>query len=156
MGAVTLSFRHLVIPVLAATVACGGGSPSAGVVPAPADPETSVSQFLTAASAGDLEAMARLWGDERGPSSSTNVIPREERTRRLTIMQRLLRSDSFQITGTNALDPAKPVVTAAISQGTRRYSVPFTVVRWQTHGWLVKEIDLTPAMPAAGPRTPSN
>lgn len=151
----TSSLRQLVILGVALTAACGGGGHTGTVAPEPPTPEAAVEQFLTAANAGDLDAMALAWGDERGPSSQTNVIPREERVRRLTIMQRLLASDSHQITATNNSDPTKLVVTVAMSQGTKRFAVPFTVVRSRNGGWLVKEIDLAPAMPSAGPRQPN-
>lgn len=151
MGAVTFSHRHLVMLALGTVVACGRGT-TGTVSPSPATPEATVEQFLTAANASDLDAMAVLWGDERGPSSYTNVIPREERMQRLTIMQRLLHSDTHTLSGTSSADPAKPVVTVAMAQGTRNFTVPFTLVRQRAGGWIIREIDLGAAMPAGGPR----
>ena len=138
---------------LAVTAACGG-QPSSGVAPAPATPEATVTQFLTATNAGDLEAMGRLWGDEKGPVPANNETERQQRNQRLTIMQRLLRNDSHQITETSVADPARPVLTVAMSQGTRRFAVPFTLVQPRSGGWLITDIGLEAAMPAAGPRTP--
>lgn len=154
MAAVTFSLRHLVILGLGATVACGGRRTGV-VAPAPPTPEATIEQFLTAANAGDLEGMAMVWGDERGPSAVTNVIKRDERQRRLTIMQRLLHSDNHTITATDHSNMARPVLTVAMSQGTHRFAVPFTLVRSRGGGWLINEIDLAAAMPQAGPRQPN-
>jgi len=150
MAAVNFAQRHLVILALGASAACGGGLPR-GTAPSPSSPDATIEQFLAAANAGDLDAMALLWGDERGPSSLTNVIPRDERQRRLTIIQRLLRSDSHQITTRNTTNPQLPVITVALTQGTRRFAVPFTMVQPRNGGWLIREIGLEDAMPQIAP-----
>jgi len=138
---------------LAVTAACGGQR-SSSVAPAPATPQATITQFLTAANAGDLEAMGQLWGDEKGPVPANNENERQQRNQRLTIMQRLLRSDSFQITETSIANPPRPVLTVAMSQGTRRFSVPFTMAQPRSGGWLIADIGLEAAMPAGGPRQP--
>ena len=138
---------------LAVTAACGGQRPS-GVAPAPSTPEATVQQFLAATNAGNLEAMGALWGDERGPVPAGNETERQRRNQRLTIMQRLLRSDSFAITESNVMNPSRPVLTVAMRQGTRSFSVPFTLVQPGSGGWLINDIGLEAAMPAAGPRQP--
>lgn len=146
MLVVTFSHRHLVILALATTVACGGRS--AEQAPSPASPDQTIEQFLAAVNAADLERMATLWGDERGPESATRTMPMEQRQQRLTIIQRMLRSDSHIITATDATNPARRVVTVAMTQGNRRFAVPFTVVPARSGGWLVKEIGLDAAMPS--------
>jgi hypothetical protein len=155
MAVVTFSYRHFVILGLVATVACGGGR-SAGVSPVlgPATPEAAVEQFLTAVNAADLDQMAMLWGDQRGPEGVTHTMTIEIRIQRLTIMQRVLRTDNHQITETDASDPAKRVLTVAMTQGTRRFAVPFTVVPMRAGGWIVNDIRLDAAMPqgTGGPR----
>lgn len=156
MAVVTFSPCQLIIVGLAATVACHGGG-SGNLAPAPATPEATVEQFLTAANASDLNAMATLWGTENGPESATQTMKPEIRHQRLEIMQRLLKSDSHQITATNQSNPMRPVLTVAMNQGTRRYAVPFTMVQSRAGGWLITDIDLSSAMPTAGPRqTPGN
>jgi len=156
MAFVTFSYRHLVILGLAATVACGGGRP-AGVTPSqgPATPEAALEQFLTAVNAADIEQMAMLWGSERGPEGVTRTMSNEERMQRLTIMQRVLRSDNHLVTVTDNSDPAKRVLTVAMTQGTRRFAVPFTMVPMRAGGWIVNDIKLDAAMPT-GPAQPRN
>jgi hypothetical protein len=148
MAVVTFSYRHLAILGIAATVACGGGR-SAGVSPArsPATPEAALEQFLTAVNAADLDQMAMLWGDQRGPEGLTHTMTNETRMQRLTIMQRVLLTDSHQFTATDASDPGKRVITVAMTQGTRHFDVPFTLVPMRAGGWIVNDIKLDAAMP---------
>ena len=148
MAVVRFPHRHLAILGLLATVAaCGGRRAVAG--PSPASPDQTIEQFLSAVNASDLERMSTLWGDERGPVSASNAMSEAERNQRLTIMQRMLRSDSHLITATDATDPAKRVVSVAMTQGQRRFVVPFTVVPTRAGGWLIREIGLDAAMPSA-------
>ena len=148
MRVVTSSYRHLAIALLALTAACGGRR--ANMVPAPETPDQAVERFLTAVNATEIDQMADYWGDERGPESQTRRFPEAERRQRLQIMQRMLRSDNHMITGTDATDPSKRVITVAMTQGTRRFAVPFTVVPVRGGGWLIREIGLDAAMPSAG------
>ena len=145
MAAVTFSHRHVVILALGASLACGGQHPAGA--PAPAVPAETVEQFLAAVNAVDLDRMGTLWGDENGPnrSGSQNV-----RTQRLTIMQRLLHGESHEVVATDVTTPARPRLSVAITQGTRRFTVPFTLAQSRYGGWLVKEIGIDQAMPAAG------
>ena len=147
MAVVTFSYRHLVILGVAATVACGGRSAAVSPLQGPATPEAALEQFLTAVNAADLDQMAMLWGDHRGPEGLTRTMTNETRMQRLTIMQRVLRTDSHQITVTDASDPGKRVITVAMTQGTRRFAVPFTMVPMRAGGWIVNDIRLDAAMP---------
>jgi hypothetical protein len=145
MNVVTSSYRHLVIGLLALSAACGGRR--ASTVPAPSTPDQAVEQFLGAVNENNLELMANFWGDENGP---LRRYSESERRQRLQIMQRMLRSDNHMITATDASDPAKRILTVAMTQGSRRFAVPFTVVPVRSGGWLIREIGLDAAMPSAG------
>src|SRR5882672_7260741 len=125
MVAVTFSHRHLVSLAFGVAAACGGRH--ANVAPPPSVPAQTVEQFLTATNASDLEHMGALWGDEHGPNSggADNV-----RTQRLTIMQRLLHGESHEIVATDLTNPARPKLSVLITQGTRRFTVPFTMAAW--------------------------
>jgi hypothetical protein len=139
--------RRPVAIACAALLASCGGRPSAQAVPAPEDPAQTVAQFLAAANAGDLERMASLWGDARGPSNHTNLDPPEVRRSRLQIMQRLLMSDQHRVLGTSEAPAGGRVLQVEIERGTRRFTTPFTLVRARTGGWLVNQIGLESAMP---------
>lgn len=150
MPIVTIAHRTIAVAALGLLLACGGRS--APVPPSPATPEATIELFLDAVNAVDLDRMAQLWGDEQGPSSATNKIPRDQRAQRLAIMQRLLRSDGRRLASSENTIPTAPVRTYEITQGTRRFNVPFTCVPSPHGGWLVREIGLDAAMPSAGPR----
>ncbi len=144
--------RLLVPSAVAALLACGG-RPVTPTVPLGATPDATVEAFLDAVRSSNLAAMAGLWGDERGPSNVTNRIPAAERERRLVIIQRVLRHEERRIAGTDAQLPAQPVVRVELVQGGRRFTVPFTLVQVRRGGgWVVREIGLDAAMPAARPR----
>ena len=144
MTEVTFSHRHLVILGFAAALGCGGSpAPSA---PVPVSPPQAVEQFLAAANAENLQRMGELWGDEHGPNRSG---PQNVRTQRLTIIQRLVRGEAHEIVATDATTPSRPKLSVTITQGTRRFTVPFTLAQWHG-GWLVKEIGIDQAMPTAG------
>ncbi len=147
MAVVTFSHRHLVILALGAAVACGHQAP---LVPLPATPAETVEAFLAAVNASNQERMAGLFGDEQGPVSRTRRNSDAVRTQQMTIFQRLLRGEAHEITATDITTPEKPKLSVTITQGTRRFTVPFTMVRARQGGWLVWQIDLTPAMPTAG------
>ena len=144
MAEVTFSHRHLVILAVTAALGCGGHQALQG--PVPASPSQAVEQFLAAANAVDLDRMGALWGDERGPNRAGS---QSVRTQRLTIMQRLLHGEAHEIVSTDITTPSQPRLSVAITQGTRRFTVPFTLVQWHG-GWLVKEIGIDQAMPTAG------
>jgi hypothetical protein len=147
MAVVTFSHRHLVILALGAAVACGHHAP---VVPLPATPVETVEAFLAAVNASNLERMAGLFGDERGPSNVARRNSDAVRTQQMTIFQRLLHGEAHELVSTDMTSPDKPKLSVAITQGTRRFTVPFTMIRARQGGWLVWSIDLTPAMPTAG------
>lgn len=150
MVAVTFSHRHLVIPALILTASCGGHR--ANLEPSPATPDQTVERFIAAVNASDLDGMAMLWGTRDGPEAVTHTMSETVRLQRLTIMQHMLKSENHMITGTDATDPSKRVLTVAMTQSNRRFAVPFTLVPSRAGGWLINTIGLDAAMPEAGGR----
>jgi hypothetical protein len=145
MVAVSVAHRWAAVAAVALLVACGGRRVAVG--PAPSAPEETVAQFLSAVNAADLTRMAGLWGDERGPSSATNVIPENERVRRLQIIQRVLLHDTHRVVESNAEGADRRVLQVELARGTRRVTVPFTLVVARTGGWVINQIGLEAAMP---------
>ena len=146
MAVVTFSHRPLVILALGAMLGCQHPI----VLPSPSAPAETGNQFLSAVNANDRNAMALLFGDERGPSSVVRTNSETVRMQQMTILQRLLRGDSHEVVSTDVSTPARPKLTVTIVQGTRRFTVPFTMAQSRAGGWLVQAIDVTPAMPTAG------
>ena len=118
------------------------------VAPAPDVPEETVSQFLAAVNVRDLDRMALLWGNERGPSTVSSPNSPEVQRRQLEIMQRVLVHDSHRVASSEPLagTPQKRRLMVEMARGERRALVPFTLVAARTGGWLVWEVDLEVAM----------
>ena len=127
------------------------------MAPAPATPEATVTAFLAAVDSNAADRMAALWGTDRGPS--TVVIPNaQDRERRIAIMQRMLRHDTFQIVpapGPLTVREGRRVLHVELTRGDLRATVPFTLVALRSGGWLVEDIGLEAAMPIANPRRQS-
>ena len=148
----TFTLKNLVILSLGAAATCGG-YPSPPVAPAPATPEATVEQFMAAVNAADLGRMAELWGTENGPSTVTGRNSPQTRQRQLTIMQRILQSDEHHIVGTDSAGalPNQRIVNVELVKGSRRATVPFTMVAARVGGWLILAIALEAALPPAPP-----
>ena len=67
-------------------VACGGNTRTAP--PAPQTMQETVTRFLGAVKANDLDRMGQLWGSARGPAA--NWMKPEELSQRLTVIQKYL------------------------------------------------------------------
>lgn len=145
----TNSHRLFAILACAAIQGCGPGPEP--LLPLPATPEATVQAFLQAARTDSVDRMAAYWGDEDGPANVSGKIPADQRQQRLQILQRVLRSDSAFVTAIEGRGSGARTVTMRVHQGARRFTVPFTVVRYRD-GWLVKEMNLDNAMPSAGER----
>lgn len=127
-----------VLAVLA-LAACGGGTR----YPAPAEPEAAARQFLDAVRANSVTAMGQIWGTERGPAVAW--MERSEMEQRLTVMQRFLRHDRFDIVrGNEGMSSAGYVVRVRLYRNGCTPVVPFTMVRYG-QGWLVQQVDLQAA-----------
>lgn len=102
-----------------------------------------VEQFLAAANANDLDVMARVFGDDSGPWSSTVAVqPRDER---MFALASILRHDDYELAGTGIVPGRRDVATlinVRMRFGERQVVVPFTVVETDRWGWLVERVDL--------------
>jgi hypothetical protein len=150
---VASSHRLLVILSAGSLLACTGQRYAASV-PTPATPQATVEQFLAAVNANDIERMAQLFGDERGPKADWNSST--ERQQRLVIMQRLLQADSSRVGATEPDSsgvPSRRRIRVEVFRGERRLLVPFSVaVAQRAGGWLVCMIGLDALLPGATPR----
>ncbi len=146
-----LSRRAAIVVAAFGLAACR--SRSVAVAPAPETPEQTVTQFLAAVNARELDGMALLWGTERGPSTVTNPNTPDVQRRQLEIMQRVLIHDSHRLVRNEPMagDPVRRRFTVEMVRGNRRALVPFVLVHARTGGWLVQEIDLDVAMALVRP-----
>lgn len=109
-------------------------------------PLLSVERFLQAANAHDFEAMQGLFGTYRGPIRGD----RQELELRMAAIAEVLRHDDYRIEGERR-EPGREHPTTRVEvtlvQGSREVRrVPFLVVRTESGGWLVEEVDLEHVM----------
>ncbi|WP_420129186.1 hypothetical protein [Longimicrobium sp.] len=148
--------RHLpvvVLAVLVASAACGGGSGSRPVGgPAPANvgaamaPASAVEQFMGFAAQQRYTEMGYVFGTARGPLAEQQAPARVNR--RMQAIASVLRHDTYAMTGVVPVvdRPDARQVTVQIRRGQRTMTVPFTVVQGPGGRWLVEVVDLEAAM----------
>jgi hypothetical protein len=148
---VATSRRLLIALSLGPLLACAGHR--VVVLPAPASPEATVGQFLAAVNADDHTRMAELFGDERGPSTLT-IRNDARRDSVMTILQRVLVTDSARVVGTESVPgmAGRRLVRMDLFVADRSVAVPFTLAPQRAGGWLVAQIDILPLMPSANAR----
>jgi limonene-1,2-epoxide hydrolase len=102
-----------------------------------------VEQFLAAANANDLDAMARVFGTKEGPVGESLTV--EQRDEWLFAIASVVRHDDYELAGTGIVPGRRDVATlinVRMRFGERQVVVPFTVVRTARWGWLVEQVDL--------------
>lgn len=141
------------IGALVMVVACGG--PSAPPFIAPANPEATVTSFLSAVQSNDLMMMGRLWGTKDGPALGR--MDREELQMRLTVMRAYLVHDRFEVLPPDPgviTDPNEKSLTIELVRNACAVTVPFMVVETNS-GWLISSVDLNDVgNPMIGCRVP--
>ena len=109
-------------------------------------PLLSVERFLQAANARDLEAMTGLFGTHEGPIQGEW---RELELRMATIAE-VLRHEDYAIEGERRelgrRYPTTRVMVTLTKGGRQIRGVPFLVVRTESGGWLVEQVDLEHVM----------
>lgn len=121
------------------------------------NPQEAVVQFLDAARAQDLDAIAAVWGNAESPVRER--ISRQELERRLLIMTCHLKHDESRVGPAQQGEGGRLTYTVELTQGTKQGSVPFTVIRnSRTDRWFVEDVDLRPVQtfctrPATRPPT---
>ena len=135
------------LALIAVLVACGSGRPAGGAIPAgqAPGPALTVERFLQAANANDLITMMGLFG-----TAENTIAELDGRTmaeRRMFVLASLLRHDDFVIRSQESM-PGRlfdaAIVQVRLQQGEATVQVPFTVVRRDSGGWIVEQIDVEP------------
>ena len=105
-------------------------------------PMLSVERFLQAANTRDFRAMQGLFGTYDGPIQGDRL----ELELRMAAIADVLRHDDYAI-ASEQLEPGREYPTTRVlvtlTQGGRQIAgVPFLVVRTESGGWLVQQVDL--------------
>jgi len=102
-----------------------------------------VTQFMHAVKVKDLEAIGRLWGNERGPAAST--MKGDELTKRVTVLQIYLAHDGYRILEGPQPVPGKENQRSYRVELQRRdcnITTTLDVIRAKSGGWLVYDVHL--------------
>lgn len=141
-------------PRLAVLVALGalacGGHPSQV---APQSPQQTLTQFMSAVKANDLDRMGALWGSERGPASG--YLHADYVHRSLTVFQVYLNHTGYRIVEGPLSVPGNAKLQEFRIELQRasgcRVVLPIDLIRANSGGWLINDIHLEAAgNPAKG------
>lgn len=130
----------LMLGVVAATAACGGGRATASPVDTSAGPAEAVTQFMQAVADSSLTRMAELWGTSRGSAAETGQ-PRNYQ-RRVAVMWAYLRGARATVGQTVEVGSGKAVLSVDLERDGCTRRVPFEMVRTGRGNWLVQAIEL--------------
>lgn len=90
----------------------------------------------------ELQTMARLFGTRKGPIHT--LYPRTEVEQRMVMLASILQHRDYRLEGEalvpGRVDEAVRVMVRVQSRETD-VSVPFTLVRSASHGWLIEQFD---------------
>ena len=128
-------------------VACGG-SQAGSVAPSsavPPTPEAAVRAFLQAVADSNIDAMASLWGTEKGPASRTKQPT--DYLKRMEVVQIYLRNSPYTIGAVSKVegDPSRNTVNVVFDRKACVRTMPVTVLQTAKDGWIVNQLDLNQA-----------
>ena len=136
--------RLAILLVVLAACSSGTRTTSTGDVQltGAAAPRLAVEKFLAAIRAQDLQAMATVWGSEKGPAR--DVVDRSQLEKRELIMQCYLSHDRFTIVGEQPGRNATHDVRVSLTKGKITREATFTTVRGPGDRWYVEDVPLEP------------
>ncbi|MFN8875752.1 MAG: hypothetical protein ACK51E_07425 [Gemmatimonadota bacterium] len=125
--------RHVLTLLLAAVAVGCASAARPGAADGWATPREALAAFLAAAQAKDIDAMSRAWGGERG--SAATYMRRDEREKRLTIMQCHLQHDSSRVLGEYPVDAGRrgfrvEMTFRGVTRATTMQAAPGPNGRW--------------------------
>ncbi|MBM4194838.1 MAG: hypothetical protein FJ202_10735 [Gemmatimonadetes bacterium] len=110
-------------------------------------PRGAVEQMLVAAQQQDLQAIAAVWGDERGLTRER--LDRNELESRTFIMACVLRHETRKLGDPQPAANGRVFITAELKQGANTGEARFIAARTGAGRWLVSDVDL-PALQNKG------
>ena len=139
------------LPALALAAACASAPPSnpGSTTPNPAitggttgavAPRLAVEQFLSAAHAGDLQAMSVVFGTSKG--AARDNIQWNELEKREIILQCFFNADSYRIVSETAGADGHRVVRAELTKGKVTRLPNFFVVQGPGQRWYVDNMEI--------------
>lgn len=133
---------RLTVLVALSSLACGGGA--ALSKPLPQSLQATLTQFMAAVKANDLNRMGELWGSDRGPASAW--MKSDALKERLTVMQKYLDHVGYRVVDGPQLMPGHDNTQTFHIEIQRANSCtatfPVDLVRSKSGGWVVNDVHL--------------
>lgn len=137
--------RRLLVLAVAASLGCSGRSGQP--VPLPQSMSETLTRFLAAVKANDLNRMGDLWGTERGPA--TEWMAAEVLRRRLTVIQKYLSHTGYRVVEGPLTPPGQGSALRTYRVELQREGcnrvVPIDLVQTRRGGWIVYDVHLESA-----------
>ncbi len=118
-----------------------------------AAPRLAVEQFLSAAKAGDLQAMSVVFGTNKG--ASRDNMAWNELEKREVILQCFFNADSYRIISENAGAEGHRVVRAELTKGRVTRQPNFFVIQGPAGRWYVDNMEIAVVRDFCGQAPPN-
>jgi hypothetical protein len=105
-------------------------------------PKQAVQEFLAAAHAQDLKAMALVWGTNNGPAR--DVVEHSQLEKRELIMQCYVTHDTFTVLSEVQGEKGARVLSVSLTKGQFSRQSKFTAVQAHDARWYVEDVQLEP------------
>ena len=105
-------------------------------------PKQAVQEFLAAAHAQDLHAMALVWGTHDGPAR--DVVDHKQLEKRELIMQCYVTHDTFTVLSEVQGEKGARVLSVSLTKGQLARQSKFTAVKAHDERWYVEDVQLEP------------
>ena len=134
--------KILAAMALVALAACRTAAPggAAGADTGGPDAAGAVERFLTAARAGDVATMGRVFGTSAGAVAGRDPVEQVEK--RMRALQCYLTHDRSRILGTQLGNGASQILTVELKQRELVRQTRFTVVPGPQRRWYVESFDI--------------
>jgi len=127
--------------LLIALAACHSGPRGSDLTGAPTS-QLAVQQFLGSAKSQDLQAMATVWGTERG--AARDVTDRSQLERRELIMMCYLTHDNYKVLSEGPAQNGRHAYVVELHRGSVARSTTVTTVVGPSSRWYVEDVKLEP------------
>lgn len=141
---------RLAVLVALGSLACGGGAPQA---PTPQSLQQTLTLFMAAVKANDLDRLGTLWGSDRGPASEW--MKPEELKMRVAVIQKYLNHVGYRVvegpTPVPGHDDQRTFKIDLQRSSSCTVTFPIELVRTHHSTWVVNDVSLgtlpTPGAP---------
>ncbi len=135
--------KKVVFAVVALTLACSQPRRPSGPATGAGSARGAVDGILGALRAGDIQAVATIWGTARGPARDDTRFKRAELEQRIVLMSRCFNHDSYTVVGTVAGENGGQGFEVDVRRGRTARRTRLNAVRAsKSDRWYVDNLDI--------------